>query len=70
MKNIVKILISLLFTLQATFILGQSDELVNVCALSIGNATYLKDYVITSYSIHYTKLYDYKIKSKWSVFLC
>ncbi len=46
MKNIVKILISLLFTLQATFILGQSDELVNVCALSIGNATYLKDYKV------------------------
>jgi hypothetical protein len=30
----------------ANNIFAQSDELVNVCALGIGNATYLKDYKV------------------------
>jgi hypothetical protein len=43
-------LFTILFTLFITFqlnqVFAQSDELVNVCALGIGNATYLKDYKV------------------------
>jgi hypothetical protein len=42
--------ISIIFTLFLAFqinqSMAQSDELVNVCALGIGNATYLKDYKV------------------------
>lgn len=46
MKNFIKIIIALLISVQAQQIMAQSDELVNVCALGIGNATYLKDYKV------------------------
>lgn len=46
MKNIIKILSVLLLMLNANFLSAQNDNLVNVCALGIGNATYLKDYKV------------------------
>lgn len=46
MKNYLKIFIALVIGFQAQVAIGQSDELVNVCALGIGNATYLKDYKV------------------------
>jgi hypothetical protein len=46
MKKILTILLTLLIALQFNNALAQSDELVNVCALGIGNATYLKDYKV------------------------
>ncbi|MFA6401417.1 MAG: hypothetical protein WCX31_07290 [Salinivirgaceae bacterium] len=46
MKKIVTILLTLFIALQFSNALAQSDELVNVCALGIGNATYLKDYKV------------------------
>lgn len=46
MKNILKILTILLLVLNFSHASAQSDELVNVCALGIGNATYLKDYKV------------------------
>ncbi|MCK4661841.1 MAG: hypothetical protein KAT68_03165 [Bacteroidales bacterium] len=45
MKNIVFILIIALF-FGNSGVYAQSDELVNVCALNIGNATYLKDFKV------------------------
>ncbi len=44
--KIVKIIFTLLFALTFGNAFAQSDELVNVCALGIGNATYLKDYKV------------------------
>jgi len=46
MKRILYIVtvLFLLIGVKATY--AQSDELVNVCALGIGNATYLKDYKV------------------------
>ncbi len=38
------IILTVLFSFQINNVFAQSDELVNVCALGIGNATYLKDY--------------------------
>lgn len=46
MKGIFKIFLVLIIGLNAGTSLAQSDELVNVCALGIGNATYLKDYKV------------------------
>ncbi len=46
MKKVLNILLTLLIALQFSNALAQSDELVNVCALGIGNATYLKDYKV------------------------
>lgn len=46
MKNIIKILTIALIALNFNQVSAQSDELVNVCALGIGNATYLKDYKV------------------------
>lgn len=46
MKHIIKIILALLFGFQVNQVVAQSDELVNVCALGIGNATYLKDYKV------------------------
>jgi len=46
MKKVLSIVIILLFALQFNNAQAQSDELVNVCALGIGNATYLKDYKV------------------------
>ncbi len=44
MRKVFKIFLGMLFALQVGTAMGQSDELVNVCALGIGNATYLKDF--------------------------
>jgi len=44
MKNLFIGIFVIFFGLQTNHIFAQSDELVNVCALGIGNATYLKDY--------------------------
>lgn len=44
MKKVIKLFLGILFALQVGTSMGQSDELVNVCALGIGNATYLKDF--------------------------
>jgi hypothetical protein len=46
MMKFVSIIFTLLITLQINHVFAQSDELVNVCALGIGNATYLKDYKV------------------------
>lgn len=46
MKKVLNILIVLFFLLGFSKAYAQSDELVNVCALGIGNATYLKDYKV------------------------
>ena len=46
MKRFVIIIFVVLFGIQANQLFAQSDELVNVCALGIGNATYLKDYKV------------------------
>ncbi len=46
MKRILKIVFVLLFLSSIGNTYAQSDELVNVCALGIGNATYLKDYKV------------------------
>jgi hypothetical protein len=46
MKKVIIILLTLVIGLQFSNALAQSDELVNVCALGIGNATYLKDYKV------------------------
>ncbi len=46
MKKISVIIFAILFGFQVNQIFAQSDELVNVCALGIGNATYLKDYKV------------------------
>jgi hypothetical protein len=46
MKNMFKLFLGIIFALQVGTALGQSDELVNVCALGIGNATYLKDFKV------------------------
>ncbi len=37
---------AIVFGFQISQAFAQSDELVNVCALGIGNATYLKDYKV------------------------
>ncbi|MBI9067242.1 MAG: hypothetical protein JEZ09_08115 [Salinivirgaceae bacterium] len=44
MKKLFKIILALFIGFQVNQTFAQSDELVNVCALGIGNATYLKDY--------------------------
>lgn len=44
--KIIKIIIAVIFILHSGQAFSQSDELVNVCALGIGNATYLKDYKV------------------------
>ncbi|MGE4288150.1 MAG: hypothetical protein AB7E36_05635 [Salinivirgaceae bacterium] len=46
MKHIIKIILALFIGFQVNPVVAQSDELVNVCALGIGNATYLKDYKV------------------------
>jgi hypothetical protein len=46
MKKLVKIVLALFILFQVNHVFAQSDELVNVCALGIGNATYLKDYKV------------------------
>ena len=46
MKKVIITLFAVLFGLQVSQLVAQSDELVNVCALGIGNATYLKDYKV------------------------
>lgn len=46
MKNLIKILSVLLLSLTINHSFAQSDDLVNVCALGIGNATYLKDFKV------------------------
>ncbi|MGD9992143.1 MAG: hypothetical protein CVU09_08760 [Bacteroidetes bacterium HGW-Bacteroidetes-4] len=46
MKHIIKIILALFIGFQVNQAVAQSDELVNVCALGIGNATYLKDYKV------------------------
>ncbi len=46
MKRILNIFFVLFFLLSFSNTYAQSDELVNVCALGIGNATYLKDYKV------------------------
>lgn len=46
MKHIIKIILALFIGFQVNQVVAQSDELVNVCALGIGNATYLKDYKV------------------------
>ena len=45
MKRIIFYIILTLFFLNNN-VYAQSDELVNVCALDIGNATYLKDFKV------------------------
>lgn len=40
------IVLAIIFGFQTSHVFAQSDELVNVCALGIGNATYLKDYKV------------------------
>jgi hypothetical protein len=44
MKKLIVTIFAILFGFQVSQTFAQSDELVNVCALGIGNATYLKDY--------------------------
>ncbi len=44
--KLVKLFFILLLVLNVNKLFAQSDELVNVCALGIGNATYLKDYKV------------------------
>jgi len=44
MKKLLVTIFAVLFGFQISQTFAQSDELVNVCALGIGNATYLKDY--------------------------
>lgn len=44
MKKLLVTIFAILFGFQVNETFAQSDELVNVCALGIGNATYLKDY--------------------------
>jgi len=46
MKKYITIFFALIFSMQFSQVFAQSDELVNVCALGIGNATYLKDYKV------------------------
>ncbi|HAN00824.1 MAG TPA: hypothetical protein DCQ26_19690 [Marinilabiliales bacterium] len=46
MKNVFKIFLTLIIGLHVGTSMAQSDDLVNVCALGIGNATYLKDYKV------------------------
>ena len=46
MKKIFITIFVVLFGFHVNQIFAQSDELVNVCALGIGNATYLKDYKV------------------------
>lgn len=46
MKKLIISIFVVLFVFQVNQIYAQSDELVNVCALGIGNATYLKDYKV------------------------
>jgi hypothetical protein len=46
MMRFINIIFTLLITFQLNQAFAQSDELVNVCALGIGNATYLKDYKV------------------------
>ncbi|MBO7145295.1 MAG: hypothetical protein J6W13_10775 [Salinivirgaceae bacterium] len=46
MKILIKILPVLFLMLSIGQVSAQSDDLVNVCALGIGNATYLKDYKV------------------------
>ena len=46
MKHIIKIILALFIGFQVNQAVAQSDDLVNVCALGIGNATYLKDYKV------------------------
>lgn len=46
MKKVLHILIVVFVLLGFSKTYAQSDELVNVCALGIGNATYLKDYKV------------------------
>ncbi|MBO7497365.1 MAG: hypothetical protein J6T98_12520 [Salinivirgaceae bacterium] len=46
MKHALIIISTLLLSLTCNHALAQSDDLVNVCALGIGNATYLKDFKV------------------------
>lgn len=46
MRKVIKLLLGILFAFQVGTAYGQSADLVNVCALGIGNATYLKDFKI------------------------
>ena len=46
MKKFLIIIFVVLFGFHINQTFAQSDELVNVCALGIGNATYLKDYKV------------------------
>ncbi len=46
MKRVLIIIFAIIFGFQVNKTFAQSDELVNVCALGIGNATYLKDYKV------------------------
>lgn len=46
MKNFLKILSVILLTASFNYASAQSEDLVNACALGIGNATYLKDYKV------------------------
>lgn len=46
MKKFLITIFVVLFGFHVNQIFAQSDELVNVCALGIGNATYLKDYKV------------------------
>lgn len=46
MNRFTNIFLFLILTLCVGVVKAQSDELVNVCALGIGNATYLKDYKV------------------------
>lgn len=44
MKKLIVIICAIVLGMQTNQLIAQTDELVNVCALGIGNATYLKDY--------------------------
>ncbi len=46
MKRVFRIIAVLVLALQVNTAFSQSDDLVNTCALNIGNATYLKDYKV------------------------
>lgn len=46
MKKFIVTIFAILVGFQMSQTFAQSDELVNVCALGIGNATYLKDYKV------------------------
>ena len=46
MKKLVSIISVILLSLSFYHASAQSDDLVNVCALGIGNATYLKDFKV------------------------